>query len=136
MLIMNASRRRKESLRLLRAKGPPSEAVPHTAKHARISEVVAVSRGVRLSAAHNKRKTGQKSKRGLFPPCSRSGPEGNQTPPTGVPKTAQDCIHSCRTEDRVKVVVHSKITGVMTSAPAKSPIHHVIHIDAKSAQSA
>jgi hypothetical protein len=40
----------------------------------------------------------------------------------------------CR--DRGKLVVHRRITGVMTSAPARSPIHHVIHIDAKSAQSA
>src|SRR5215471_11587392 len=136
MLIMNASRRRKESLRLLRAKGPPTEAVPHTAKHARISEVVAVSRWLRRSAAHISGKTAKKANGALFAVCSISGLKAIRPTTMAVPKTAQDCIHSCRTEDRVKVVVHSKITGVMTSAPAKSPIHHVIHIDAKSTQSA
>ena len=31
---------------------------------------------------------------------------------------------------------HSTIAGVMTSAPARSPIHHVVHIDRNSDQSA
>jgi hypothetical protein len=33
-------------------------------------------------------------------------------------------------------VPHNTIAGVMTSAPARSPIHHVVHIDLTSDQSA
>ena len=43
-LIMNVSRRRKDSLRLLRTNGPAFDIVPHTAKHERRSAMVAVSR--------------------------------------------------------------------------------------------
>ena len=43
-LIMNVSRRRKDSLRLLLTNGPAFDIVPHTAKHERRSAVVAVSR--------------------------------------------------------------------------------------------
>src|SRR5260370_33722944 len=52
MLIMNARTRRKDSFMLDRANGPPSRAVPQTAKHASMNATVAVTRGPDRNAAH------------------------------------------------------------------------------------
>ena len=94
MLIMNASRRRKESLRLVRAKGPPFDAVPHTAKHARMSAVVAVSRWLRRNAAHISGKTAKNANGPLLAVCSISGLKAIRPTAITAPKTAQDCAHS------------------------------------------
>src|SRR5712691_3927090 len=134
MLIMNARTRRKDSFMLDRANGPPSRAVPQTAKHASMNATVAVSRGPDRSAAHISGRMAKNASAARLAVCSKRGLKATMPTANAVAIIIAERNSPSRSSDGGGL--HNTITGVTTSAPAKSPSHHVIHIGAKFDKSA
>src|ERR1700674_1200626 len=134
MLIMNARTRRKESLMLERVNGPPSKTVPQTAKHARMNATVAVSRGPDRSAAQISGRMAKNASGARLAVCSKRGLKATMPTANVVAMMPAERSNPSRSGDGG--TLHNTITGVTTSAPAKSPSHHVIHIGARSEVSA
>src|ERR1700694_886478 len=129
MLIMKARTRRKESLMLERVNGPPSKTVPQTAKHARMNATVAVSRGPDRSAAQISGRMAKNASGARLAVCSKRGLKPTMPRANVVAIMAAERSSPSRSSDRG--ALHNTITGVTTSAPAKSPSHQVIHIGAR-----
>src|SRR5260370_5443479 len=134
MLIMNARTRRKESLMLERANGPPSMTVPQTAKHARMSATVAVSRGPDRSAAQVRGRMAKNASDARSAACSKRGLTATMPTASAVARIIAERSSWSRASDGG--ALHNTIAGVTTSAPARSPSHQVIHTGAKFDRSA
>src|SRR6266436_3822412 len=131
MLMRNMTSRRKESLRLSRAKGPPPASVPHRAKHERMTETVAVARWSHRSAAHNSGRIARNPNASRYVVCPMRGLYATTPTAIAATTTAPVARNWERPEDCGSIVAHKTTKGAKTSAPAASPIHQVIQIDAK-----
>src|SRR5919201_1483164 len=114
---------------LERPNGPPCKVVPQIAKHARMNDTVAVSRCPPRRAAHISGRTAKNASAARLAVCSNRGLKA--TVPAAIVVAIIGTERSSSSRCRAGVSVHNTMTGVITSAPAKSPSHHVIHIDAK-----
>ena len=118
------------------AKGPLPAKMPQAAKPARMSAVVAVSRGPHRRAAHSQRQDGE---------------EGERAPRDALldQRTEGDAAHDARHDEhappeapilrrlkgRKSPSAQSTMTGATTSTPAASRSHHVLHVAMTSADS-
>src|SRR5262245_6217898 len=117
---------RTKSLGVAPAKGPPPARVPQTAKDDRMRATVAVSRGPHRSAAHTSGRTARKPNELRIAVCSMSGLKA--TIPTAIAATAATPDSRTPRNGRKLPVAHRTMAGVMTSAPATSPSHHMNHV--------
>ena len=130
---MNVISSTKVSAAFMRTKGPPPANVPQTAKPQSMRAAVAVSRWPHRSAAHNSGRMARKLNEVRITICSMSGL--NATRPTTL-AAMPDAKNLSHLSMRKSLRAQRTITGVMTSAPARSRIHHVSQRTTKFAQSA
>ena len=117
------------------AKGPLPARMPQAAKPARMSAVVAVSRGPHRRAAHTSGRTARKASalRGTL--CSISGLKASAPTTPATTNTAAEAPILRRLKGRKSPSAQSTMTGATTSTPAASRSHHVLHVAMTSAGS-
>ena len=118
MLMRNMTSRRKELLRLSRAKGPPPASVPHRAKHERMTATVAVARWSHRSAAHNSGRIARNPNAPRYVVCSMSGLYATTPTAIAATTTAPVARNWERPKDCRSIVAHKTTNGAKTSAPA------------------
>ena len=77
---------------LERANGPPSMTVPQTAKHARMSATVAVSRGPARSAAQISGRMAKNASAARSAVCSKRGLKATMPTASAVTRSATDAV--------------------------------------------
>ena len=134
MPMRNASTRRNDSLASGRVNGPLFHTAPQTAKPASRKATVAVSRCPERRAAHSSGRTASDASAPRLAVCSNNGLNARMPTAIVVAMIAAERSNSSRAS--AGRALHSTSTGVTTSAPARSPSHHVIQTAQKLAAAA
>src|SRR5262249_54339383 len=129
------------SSRLAAANGPPPANVPQTAKPARMSTAVAVSRGAAYSTPHSSGTTARKANALRPRGGSRSGLKARSPTRMAAMQTPTGTrilsgMRMSRMRLRTSSPAQSTMTGATTSTPATSRPHHATHKETASDQSA